>query len=225
MGDSSAAALLMLADGRLPGGGYAHSAGLETSIRLGYINNPNDLERFLAGRATTSGAVAAAFAARSCAAARREKVEELAELDLEFLARTPAPALKQVAQTLGRQLLRAVSAIHPHPLQEHLPRVLTHPVAFGACAAMLGVSPAGAALGVLQETVTGPAVAAVKLMSVDPFQAHRAIANLLPLIDRIAQQAAQHAETAPSELPSYSAPLSDVFGELHARQEVRLFAS
>lgn len=218
-------ALLLLSDGRLPAGGYAHSGGLESAIRMGRVNDIEDLKRFLTGRATTSGAVAAAFAAAACGACLGDRLENVSVLDDEFQARTPSPALRQVSRTLGRQLLRAMTAIHPHQLQQRLPRRLNHPVAFGAAAAMLDLEPDDAARGVLHETLMGPAMAVVKLMSVDPFDAHRALAELVPLLDTIAGDAATYADADPATLPAFGAPLSDVVAEHHAAEEVRLFAS
>lgn len=218
-------ALLLLADGRLPAGGYAHSGGLESAIRQGRITTIDDLARFLTGRATTGGSVAAAFAAASCRAVERDDLSALDLLDAEFTARTPSPALRRVAQSLGRQLLRALRSIHPHPMHERMPERLAHPVAFGASAALLGLSAEEAARGILHETLMGPGMAVVKLMKVDPFQAHRAVAALIPLMDRIGTEAAALADSAPEDLPSDGAPLSDILAEHHEVQEVRLFAS
>lgn len=220
-----AEALLLLADGRLPAGGYAHSGGLESAIRMGRVTNIADLERFLAGRTTTSGAVAAAFAATACRVCAARHLEDLPALDQEFQARTPSPALRSVSETLGRQLLRAMSAIRPHELQHGLPSTLSHPVAFGAAAAMLELNPVDAAHGILHETLMGPAMAVVKLMSVDPFDAHRALAKLIPLMDEISEEAAECAELDFSQLPAYGAPLTDLLAEHHEVREVRLFAS
>ena len=51
---SPAAALLLLTDGRFPSGGYAHSAGLEPTIRAGRVRDAAGLESFLRGRAATA---------------------------------------------------------------------------------------------------------------------------------------------------------------------------
>lgn len=218
-------ALLLLSDGRLPAGGYAHSGGLESAIALGRVRDLDDLERFLIGRASTSGAVAAAFAAATCSACHAGRIDEVSILDAEFRARTPSGELRRVAEILGRQLLRAMSAITSHDLQHRLPTRLNHPMAFGAAAAMLDLDPLSAARGMLHETVTGPAISVVKLQSVDPFDAHRVLVRLIPLLDELAVAAAGYADTDPTELPSYSSPLSDLIAEHHATREVRLFAS
>lgn len=221
----SSEALLLLADGRLPAGGYAHSGGLESAVRMGLVSDTADLERFLAGRATTTAAVAASFAAAACHACRTDETKRLTELDVEFDARTPSPALRQVSRALGRQLLRAWAAIRPHEMQGRIPSRLHQPVAFGAAAAMLDLTPEDAARGLLHETLMSPAMAVVKVMSVDPFHAHRALATIIPLIDEVAEEAANGATANPADLPSHSAPLSDIAAEHHAAQEVRLFAS
>lgn len=231
------AGLLLLADGRLPAGGYAHSGGLESAIRTGRVRDTADLGRFLTGRVTTTGAMNAAFAAAACATLRRSAAPEadpgderqalnrLAVLDAELDARTPSPALRKVSHTLGRQLLRALKAVIPHPLQQRMPQRTNYPVVFGAGAAMLDLAPVDAARGILHETVSGPASAVVKLMSADPFDAYRVITELRGVLDEIAEDAADRAWNEPEDLPSFGAPLSDYAAEVHESQETRLFAS
>ena len=53
------AALLALADSRLPAGGHTHSGGVEQAITAGVVHDPRTLETFLRRRLTTSGRVAA----------------------------------------------------------------------------------------------------------------------------------------------------------------------
>jgi urease accessory protein len=62
----SLATLLVLADGRLPAGGHAHSGGLEAAVEAGRVADLRSLNGFLRGRLATSGLVAAAFAAAAC---------------------------------------------------------------------------------------------------------------------------------------------------------------
>ena len=63
------AALLALADSRLPAGGHAHSGGIEQAVTTGVIGDPVSLAGFLRRRLTTAGAVAAGLAAAACRAA------------------------------------------------------------------------------------------------------------------------------------------------------------
>lgn len=103
----SRAALLVLADGRFPAGGHAHSGGAEAAVHAGRITGAASLEEFCRGRLHTAGLVAAALAASAALGV------DPAALDVAADARTPSPALRAAARRLGRQLLRAVRAAWP----------------------------------------------------------------------------------------------------------------
>lgn len=72
-------ALLLLADGRFPGGAYAHSGGLEPAVVDGSVDDLASLERFVTGRLTTTGVTEAWLAASACGAAG--DAAALAQLD------------------------------------------------------------------------------------------------------------------------------------------------
>ncbi|MET9663166.1 urease accessory protein UreF, partial [Streptomyces sp. NPDC006510] len=74
-------------------------------------------------------------------------------------------------------------------------------------------------------TVSGPATAVVRLLSLDPFEATAVLARLAPELDRTAEQAAAAAHGTIDALPAASAPLLDITAESHAAWPVRLFAS
>jgi urease accessory protein len=205
----SLATLLVLADGRLPAGGHAHSGGLEPAVATGRVRDLDDLAGFLRGRLATGGRVAAAFAATACAAPDAE-----AELDDEFDARTPSPALRKASRAQGRALLRAGRAMWPVTATGREPH---HPVALGLVAAAAGLTPHDAAVAAAYGTITGPATAGVRLLGLDPYRVHALLADLAPECDRIAAHI--------DGLPADSAPLLDIGAEHHASWEVRLFAS
>src|SRR5215475_9298271 len=96
------AALLMLADSRLPAGGHAHSGGLEPAVAARRVSTVEDLEVFLRGRLRTAGLVAAALAAAACFGASRVDTEFWTALDAEADARTPSPALRLASRRQGR---------------------------------------------------------------------------------------------------------------------------
>jgi urease accessory protein len=215
----------MLADGRFPAGGYAHSGGLEESIRAGRICDFVGLEAFLRGRAATSGLVSAAFAAATCHAFATGVAERIDVLDAELDARMPSPTMRDVSRTLGRQMRRAVTKLRPDSGLDRLGRAPHQPVVLGAASAVLGAGPHDAALAALHEAVTGPATAAVRLLSVDPFDVHAVLGALTGLLDELAAAAAGYAASDPGDLPAAAAPLLDIAAEYHRRAEVRLFAS
>ena len=215
----------MLADGRLPAGGYAHSGGLEPAVTARRVIDVAGLEKFLIGRAQTAGLIAAGFAAAACARAGRDDFSDLATLETELDARTPSSELRKVSRDLGRQLRRAMSSIHPHSHFAALGDAPHQPIVMGVAAAVLGLGPRDAALTILHENNSGAAAAAAKLMRVDPFHVHAILARMTTRLDALAVRAAAAADGPPADLPSPGAPLSDIAAEHHRRRDVRLFAS
>ncbi|WP_406098870.1 urease accessory protein UreF [Streptomyces sp. NBC_01013] len=219
----SRAALLVLADGRFPAGGHAHSGGAEAAVVAGHIRNAEDLAAFCRGRLHTTGLTAAALAA---AAAHGH---DPSALDGAADARTPSPALRAVARKLGRQLMRAARATWPSEELDAFalarPRGGHQPVVLGLTARAAGLAPEDAAYCAAYETVGGPATAVVRLLSLNPFEATAVLARLAPDMDRVVEQATVSAHGPVDELPCGSAPLLDILAEAHAGRPVRLFAS
>jgi urease accessory protein len=229
-GPGALPALLLLADGRFPAGGHAHSGGLEAAVALEGVHDVAGLALFLDGRLHTTGLVAAAFAAASCRHARLDggRHDAADVLDRELDARTASPALRAASRRLGRQLVRAGRTIWPHPILDEMAapgRGPHQPVALGTVAAAAGLGPADAALAAAHESVTGPATAAVRLLGLDPFTVHAALARLGSQVSAVATEGARRAAGDPADLPSGTGPLLDVLAEHHATWEVRLFAS
>jgi urease accessory protein len=242
-------ALLLLADGRFPAGGHAHSGGFEAAAEGEGIRDVATMEEFLLGRLHTVGLVAAAFAGAACTVTRtvmdgnrnpddRQSDSDadrgdlhalLSPLDAEFHARTPSPVLRTVSRRLGRQVIRAGRRIWPHPALEQLASVpsegMHQPVAFGAVAAAAGQDREDAAVAAAQESIAGPATASVRLLGLDPFDVNAALARLAPEVSRVAEEAAACSQLPPPDLPSRAGYLLDISAELHATWEVRLFAS
>jgi urease accessory protein len=226
-GAAARAALLLLADGRFPAGGHAHSGGAEAAVHAGAVHDPASLEGFCRGRLHTAGLTAAGLAAAATVGL------DWAELDAAAEARTPAPALRATSRRLGRQLLRAARTAWPGPDLDRLAASYPHgahqPVVLGLAAAAAGLTPHDAAHLALYESVTGPATAAVRLLGLDPFAVGAVLARLAPDLDTTAGLAATAAARAVHDgvdaLPAPSAPLLDLAAERHARWKVRLFAS
>jgi urease accessory protein len=221
------AALLVLADGRFPAGGHAHSGGAEEAVKAGRITGAASLEDFCRGRLHTAGLVAAALAAAAAAGA------DPAELDAAADARTPSPALRGVARKLGRQLMRAARATWPSgeldALAREFPKGAHQPVVLGLAARAAGLGPEDAAYCAAYEGVSGSATAVVRLLSLDPFEATAVLARLAPEMDRVVDRAVTAGMAVLTDgadaLPSASAPLLEIGAEVHATWPVRLFAS
>lgn len=226
------ASLLVLADGRFPSGGHAHSGGVEAAVADGRVQEPRDLRAFLVGRLHTAGTVAAAVTAAGCGLARRDPAAQAGDwcaLDAEADVRITAPALRATSRRQGRQLLRAGRAAWPCNLLDGLvaavPAGAHHPAALGAVASAGGMAPEEAAMAAAYDSVCGPAMAAVRLLGLDPFTVHSLLADLAPAMEAVAAEATRRAEGPLGELPAMTAPLLDISAETHANSEVRLFAS
>ncbi|MFI8419719.1 urease accessory protein UreF [Streptomyces sp. NPDC085479] len=220
---ASRSALLVLADGRFPAGGHAHSGGAEAAVKAGRIRDAAGLEAFCRGRLHTAGLTAAGLAAGAALGLDPYALDEAAD------ARTPSPALRAAARRLGRQLMRAARAAWPSPeldaLASAFPRGAHQPVVLGATARAAGLGPEDAAHCAAYETVGGPATAVVRLLGLDPYQATGVLARLAPEMDAVADRAASAAREGVDALPAASAPLLDITAEQHAAWPVRLFAS
>ncbi|MGW0118663.1 urease accessory protein UreF [Streptomyces sp. NPDC003327] len=216
-------ALLVLADGRFPAGGHAHSGGAEAAVKAGRLKDAADLEAFCRGRLHTTGLTSAALAAAAALGHDPHALDEAAD------ARTPSPALRAAARRLGRQLLRAGRAAWPAPeldaLATAFPRGAHQPVVLGTVARAAGLGPEDAAHCVAYETIGGPATAAVRLLGLDPYRATAVLARLAPEADEVVARATAAAHQGVDALPAASAPLLDLTAEQHATWPVRLFAS
>jgi urease accessory protein len=234
----AAANLLIVADGRFPAGGYAHSSGLEQAIERGRVSDEDSLHEFLAGNLATTARTAACFAAATCETWRRcdpsdriaqfDRDAGLAEIGAEQSARIPSAALREASRAQGRQFLRAAAATWP---TANLPRpsIVTGGVHLsmsqGLVAAALDLDPEAAALMSGYSALTSPAAAAVKLLGLDPFGVNRIIARLGEQLAEIVEEAGDLAGCAFAELPCRSAPLLETGAELHAIRQPRMFAS
>ncbi len=223
------AALLLLADGRFPAGTYAHSGGLEPAIAGGGVRTVTDLEAFLIGRLRTVGLVTAAFTAAACRAFLKEPTQPgrtaaVQALEEEYDARTPSPTQRATSRQLGRQLVRVMTLITPAVNLEGLGSAPHQPIALGAGHAVLGLGPHDAALTSLHEAAAGPVAAAVRLLSVDPFETHGVLARLSPVIDELTAEAVERCSSL-CNLPAYAGPLLDTNAERHHTRQTRLFAS
>ncbi|MHC0429001.1 urease accessory protein UreF [Streptomyces sp. O3] len=223
----SRAALLVLADGRFPAGGHAHSGGAEAAVAAGRVTDAASLAEFCRGRLHTAGLTAAALAAAAALGVDPLELDEAAD------ARTPSAALRTASRRLGRQLTRAARATWPSAaldaLAEARPRGAHQPVVLGLAARAAGLGPVDAAYCAAYENLSGPATATVRLLSLDPFDATAVLARLAPEADRVADQATDAARRALDDgvdaLPAASAPLLEISAEAHGAWPVRLFAS
>ncbi|MCU1449678.1 MAG: urease accessory protein [Acidimicrobiales bacterium] len=202
--------LLLLADGRFPSGGHAHSGGLEAAVSAGGVRDLPTLGAFLEGRVTTAGAVDAWAAAAACAGA------DTAVVEAEYEARCPSPALRAAGRAQGRGLKRTAARSWPAVASSGVEQ---HAVVLGCVSRAAGLAPADAAALAMHSLLMGAAAAAVRLLPLDMADTAAVVACLAPVAERVAR------ESVTQEGPAWSAPANELRAEEHARWEVRLFAS
>ena len=217
---------LILADSRFPGGGHAHSGGLEEAVASGLLTGERELPAFLLGRLRTAGELAAVFAAVAAAG-----TADWTELDVELDARTPSPAQRTASRAQGRGTMRAGVRAWPSPVLDSLLAATSRPhhaIAVGALTGVAGGTPADAAATAGYLSVSGPASAAVRLLGLDPFAVNAVVADLAAELRAQVGRAVGCVGLPPADLPAPGAPGLDLLAESHARhhrEEVRLFAS
>jgi urease accessory protein len=249
----SSALLLLLLDSRSPAGAHGHSGGMEAAVTAGFVTGVADVERFCRFRLRTSGQVAAAFAAVACqlwlAGSRPDRsggaapadpapggdAARWAELDAEFSARAPSAAARTASRQLGSGLRRLVRAMVPGadlalPWQRIQWPAPHHPLVLGAAVAIAGGDARLAGLAAALGTCTVPASAAVRLLGLDPYAVQAVLAGLSAEIDATGVAGARFAPADGEipvfgELPALAGPALELLADVHARAEVRLFAS
>lgn len=222
---SASIAPLLLADGRLPTGGHAHSAGLEPALAAGMP--AGQVPAYLRARLLTVGRVEAAATVLSHRATERLGTvpDGLVEIQAELLARTPSAPLREASGQLGRGLGRLVSRTWPDSPAAHalvaLPGAPQRPVALGVATALSGMVEAQAARACLYDDAQAVASAALKLLPVDPLDPVGWLLDASSTIEQVTVEAA--AVTDLADLPATTGPLIEQWSLAHHLTQRRIF--
>jgi urease accessory protein len=202
---------LLLADGRTPTGGFAHSGGLEAAGLA-----PAAVPAFMAARLRTAGLLDAAVAARVAGG------DDPLALEAAWAARTPAPAARDAARRLGRALLRLALALWPGELEAYAAASAATPrcVVLGLAGRAAGMAPAAVAELSLYDDAAAVAAAVPKLGAVDALEAAAWLAGMAPLVAELVPRAVRD-----GALPASATPLLDLRAQAHHDNPRRLFVS
>jgi len=222
-------AVLQLADGLFPAGGFAHSLGLETYVAAGIVRDATGLSAFLdghlAGSAGPTDAVAVACAVRFTLMG---DLEACLDLDGRMDAMRWVPELRAASLQMGRQTLRAASSAHHAPFLEAFAGAVAddrvpghHPTAFGVALGSQGVEPGPAAAAFLHTAAALIVNAALRLLPLGQVEGQRVLAAARP---RIARLAAWAGAAQPGDLWAFT-PGLEIAGLRHAELGARLFRS
>jgi urease accessory protein len=222
-------AVLQLADGLFPAGGFAHSLGLETYAQDGRVHDRGTLEAFvvahLEGAAGPADAVAVTTALR--AAVHADQAAWL-PVDGRLEAMKTVPEFRAASRQMGRQTARVTAGVTDDPFIGTLARAIEdgltpghHAAVFGAALGRRGVDAEVAAAAFLYSTAALLVGAGLRLISLGQLDGQRIVTAVLP---RVARLAAAAAMTRVDEMWSFT-PAIELAGLRHAGLEMRLFRS
>ncbi len=183
---------MLLADGRFPAGGYAHSLGLEQAVADGLgVDGVSD---FVGARLRLVAEPEARIAVAARRAASADGVAGALAVDDECGARCPSPVLRDRARQLGAALLRSAAGVWPAATlldgYRGASAATPRPVALGVVAAAIGLDDEQVAVLALYDDAATVASAALKLLPLDPAHASRWVAELAPRIEEAARRVA-----------------------------------
>ena len=222
-------AVLQLADGLFPAGGFAHSLGLETYVQDGVVTDRAGLEAFVAAHLDGSaGPTDAVGVAAAVGMAREGDVGSWIALDARLDAMKPVPEAREASRQMGRQTLRVVAGVNADGFLDELDRAVAggrahghHAAVFGAALGRARVAPSLAAVAYLHSTVVLLVGAGLRLMALGQLDGQRVVTAMRPRIARLAEAAAA---TTPAHMWSFN-PGLDLAGVRHATLDTRLFRS
>ena len=184
--------LLQLSDPTLPIGSYAHSGGLETYVQQGIVHDPPTAYGWITQMlATNIRYTDAALLNLAYEASRVNNYIRLAELNTLAEALKLPKEIRESSLLLGRRLLTIFT---PHlaetpPAPSEGQAVPTRPgtnlhyaLAFGYCAANLGLSLENTLTAFYYNTATSMVTNCVKLIPIGQHDGQRILFSLHPLI-------------------------------------------
>lgn len=227
-GAASATLMMLLADARLPAGAHVSSNSVEAGLRQDLT--PAEVPAYMRARMRTvvrveaGTAVVTRHAVRNAGAGTDEHpdlAQALESITDEWAARTPSPALREIAEVLGAGLRRVAVVLWPQ-LAGVLPRRgCPRPLVLGAIAAVAEVSAADLVRIVAYDDAQTVAAATLKLEPMDPIRATGWVLEACTAIECFVADLATL--TVPAAIPAAGAPLIEDWAEVQSALPRRLF--
>jgi urease accessory protein len=185
--------LLHLSDPTLPIGGYAHSAGLETMVQQGLVHDIHSAEQYIREMLGKNiHFTDAALLSLAFDAVTKNDEEKLLRLDGECNAIKLPMENRQASYKMGNRLIKIFSQAGDHEMlnrfKENIRAQKTpghYCIAFGICAAVLGIQKEEALAGFYYNTAVGFVTNSVKLIPLGQQQGQELLHSLQTLIGQL----------------------------------------
>jgi urease accessory protein len=213
--------LLQLADSGFPAGGFAHSGGLEAAVALGRgrARGEAGVVAFATAALWQAGTFALPFVREAHVGAGAA-----AELDARCERAQSGHVTRRASRAQGRAWMRACGEVFGAQLGPDVvaPLPFGHwPVAFGATVSALGVAREDALALYLQIGTRGVLSASVRLGELGPSAAQRAQDRLAAVAREVIAACGERGV----DDAAHSAPIEELFANLHDALPARLFQS
>ena len=185
--------LLQLSDPTLPIGGYAHSAGLETYVQAGVVQNAATAKEFITEMLTQNLQYTdAALASLAYDAATQNDWNELARLDTECTSVKLPKEMRQASQKLGIRLMKIFQLLCDNALANQYREAIQtqqatghYCLVFGLYAHALQIPKADALTGFYYNAAVGMVTNSVKLIPLGQQDGQEILFSLHSLIEEL----------------------------------------